>query len=104
MSEGNAQSAICDYLAYRKHFFWRQNTVGVYDAKNKTFRKMPKYAMKGVPDIIVIDNTGHAIFLEVKSAKGVLSKEQKIFRDKCKEKGAEYYLIRSVDELKPIGL
>lgn len=104
MSEGNAQSAICEYLAYKHHFFWRQNTSPVYDTKRETFRKMPKYALKGVPDIIVIDNTGHAIFLEVKSNVGRLSTDQKLFQERCKERGAEYHLVRSIDDVKEIGL
>mgnify|MGYP001595897840 CR=1 FL=1 len=48
--------ALCDYLALRKRFFWRQNTAPLY--REGRFFAMPKYALKGVPDIIVIDDTG----------------------------------------------
>ena len=52
--EKATQLAICDYLALRKHFFWRSNTVGMFDPTKKVFRAMPKYGISGVPDIILI--------------------------------------------------
>lgn len=104
MSEIQLQSAVIDYLNLKKHFFWRQNTTPVYDVTRKTFRKMGKGALKGVPDIIIITDGGFAVFLELKSKGKYLSKEQKEFKERCDKIGAEYYLIRSVDELKEIGL
>lgn len=104
ITENNIQNAICGYLEKKKHFFWRQNTVGVYDAKNKSFRRKPKYAMNGVADIVVITDGGYAVFLEVKKPKGVLSLDQKVFKRKCEDKGCEYYVVRSIDDVKNIGL
>lgn len=104
VTENDIQNAVCEYLTYKRHFFWRQNTTGVYDPAKKTFRKLPKYAMKGVPDIIVITDGGYAVFLEIKKKSGYLSPEQKTFQALCKERGAEYYCIRDVAELAPLGL
>lgn len=56
--ESDIQRAICDCLALKKHFFWRQNTTPIFDPTKKTFRKMPKYSLKGVPDIIVLWQSG----------------------------------------------
>jgi hypothetical protein len=54
--ESDIQRAICDYLACRKVFFWRQNTAPTFDRATQSYRAMPKampkYAMRGVPDII----------------------------------------------------
>lgn len=65
---------------------------------------MSKYAIKGVPDIIVITDGGYAVFLEVKRPSGRLSTDQEAFKKKCEDKGCEYYRVTSVDQLKEIGL
>lgn len=88
----------------RRHFFWRSNNVGVYDPKGHFFRQMPKGSIKGVPDINVVDDTGHYIGIEVKAKKGIQSPDQKLFEQRCKENGAEYLLVRSVDEVIENGL
>lgn len=92
-----------DYLALRKHFFWRSNSIGVYDPRTKSFRSMPKYSMKGTPDIILIKD-GFFVGLEVKKKGTYQSKEQKEFEKKCKENGAEYYVVREIKDLQEIGL
>jgi len=102
--ETDIQRSICDHLSLRKHFFWRTNTTPIYDVTRQSFRAMPKYALKGVPDIIVIDDTGRFIGLECKKKGSYQSSEQKDFEKRCKEKGAEYYVVRSIDDVKNIGL
>lgn len=99
--EKDIQMAVCDYLSLKKHFFWRQNTGAVWDKDH--FRAMPKYSMNGVPDIIVIKD-GFFIGLEIKQPKGKQSDNQKIFEKGCKDAGAEYYLIHSIDDVIEIGL
>lgn len=103
MKETDIQLAICDYLALKKYFFWRQNNIGTYDAKSGYHRPMPKYSKNGVPDIIVIKD-GFFIGLEVKTPKGRLSENQKIFQKECKSAGGEYYIVRSIDDVIEIGL
>jgi hypothetical protein len=41
-TEAQIQRAICDYLALRRHFFYRNNNTPIYDATRKAFRAMPK--------------------------------------------------------------
>ena len=78
--ESEIQSSICDYLAYRKVFFWRQNTApSVNKSKDGwSFRRMPKHSRRGVPDIIIIEG-GQFIGLEVKRLRTYQSPEQKEF-------------------------
>lgn len=101
--EKEIQLAICDYLAMKKHFFWRQNTNGMYDPTKKVFRAMPKYSMNGVPDIIVVKD-GYFIGLEVKRKGSKQSQGQKDFEKLCKEAGGEYYVVSSIDDLVEVGL
>ena len=98
------QLAICDYLSLKKYFFWRQNNVPMFDWKDKTYRAMPKYSLKGVSDIILIRKGGKVCFLEVKRKKGILSEHQIEFKRRCEEVGAEYYMVTSLDDVIAIGL
>ena len=104
MSEPEIQNSICEYLELRGHFFWRSNNIPVYDPTRKCYRKMPKYAMNGVPDIIVVGKEGSFIGLEVKQPKRYLSKDQKAFKEICESKGGRYHLVRSIDDVQNIGL
>jgi len=104
--EKDIQNACCQYLELRRHFFWRQNTAPVVqkDASGWRFRAMPKYAMKGIPDIIVLTKGGYFVGIEVKRPGGKPSADQKEFAQRCQKIGAEYYIVTSVDQLKEIGL
>ena len=102
-AEKDVQLAICDYLAYRKCMYWRQNTTGMYDAGKQVFRKLPKYAKAGVPDIIVIKN-GHFIGIEVKKKGGKQSENQVKFQKELEANGGKYFLVTNVTDVINIGL
>jgi hypothetical protein len=102
VSETDIQRAICDYLAVRHYFFWRNNNTPIYDATNKRFRAMPKHTMKGIPDIILVKN-GQFIGFEVKSEQGKQSEEQKAFEMRCKLEGGLYHLVRSFQDVIELG-
>jgi hypothetical protein len=93
------------YLAARRHFFWRQNTAPTVQkgADNRAFRRLPKYSLKGVPDIIVIKD-GRFIGLEVKRQGGYQSPEQKEFERLCNEHAGEYHVVRSIDDVRFAGM
>ena len=103
--ESSIQSTIIDYLFLKKHFFVRLNNIPPVQkiGGKMVFRRMPKGSVKGLPDLMVLLDTG-VVFLELKSEKGKLSKEQKEFQSKCKERGIEYYEIRSLDQVRELGL
>lgn len=96
--------AACEYLTRKRHFYWRSNNVGVFDSTRGVHRSLPYGSRKGVPDICLIDKTGHFVALEAKGANGRMSPEQKAFEEDCKKHGAEYYIFRSIDDLIQIGL
>ena len=101
MKESDIVSSICDYLALRKHFFWRQNTGGLY--REGRFFSPPKHAMRGVPDIIVV-HVGRPYFLEVKRPKSYQSPEQKEFQKGAEAAGAYYAVVRSIEDVQALGL
>lgn len=96
--EKDIQMAICEYLSLKKQFFWRSNTAGLFDPTKKVFRAMPKYGMRGVPDIIWIRD-GRFVGLEVKRPKGKQSEGQKEFEHGILQAGGEYHLVTSVDDV-----
>lgn len=57
-----------------------------------------KELKKGFPDILVLKD-GKCIGLEVKTNVGKQSKEQKEMEKLMKEHGADYYVVRSLDEV-----
>lgn len=65
--EKDIQREICDWLYSKGVFFWRENTIPVFQRDNRgaRFRAMPKYAIKGLPDIMCVRDA-RFIGLEVK--------------------------------------
>lgn len=101
--ESAIQHAVCEYLEWKRYFFSRTNNTPIFDPRSKTFRKMPKYALKGFPDIVVM-HKGKVIFLEIKKKGGYQSKEQKEFEQNCINNNIEYHVIRDVSQLGDVGL
>lgn len=99
--ETEIQKAICDYLAFRHHFFWRSNNTPIF--QDGKYRAMPRYGKTGVPDIILIKE-GIFYGLEVKTQKGVISPSQEAFRDEAEKAGGRYYVVRNIDDVVFLGL
>jgi len=119
MKEIQIQKAIKDYLQILENqgkLMFLRNQAGGYATKEGHYIKMGK---KGSPDLLVWVKSGksipvsvispdtdwieienlRAIALEVKSATGTQSKDQKEWQDKFEKLGGEYYIVRSVDEV-----
>lgn len=99
--EKEIQLAICDYLSLKKHFFWRQNTMPVFD--HGKFYAMPKYSKNGVPDIILVKD-GIFYGLEVKRPKGKPSDKQIEFKEGLEKAGGKYFVVTSLQDVIDIGL
>lgn len=109
ISETDIQSAIIRYLTILENqgklFFNRTNNIPPVNKDHKGnvvgFRRLPVGAKKGIPDIWVILQ-GRTIGLEVKTATGRQSKEQKEIEERFKKNGAEYYIVRSLEDVEKI--
>lgn len=97
--EGKIERECLRYLNENGAFAWKNQTLGVYDAKAGTYRKPCAFQIKGASDIICLYN-GDTFFIEVKEPKGVQSDAQKLFAAMCAKHGVIYTLVRSVDELR----
>lgn len=96
--EKDIQLSICEYLAYKRFFFWRQNVNPIFDRKTGTVRRMPPYSKTGVPDIILIYK-GKFVGLEVKNETGKQAPSQIEFERDCKSHGGYYKVVRSVGDV-----
>lgn len=105
MLESKIQSGIIDYLNILEKqgrlFFHRSNNNPVYDPVGKKFRSLAKGQKKGFPDIVVLADK-RFIGLEVKSEKGYQTKEQKEIEKSFLKQGFEYYVVRSIDDVKNV--
>ena len=100
VTEKELENLLLEYLSRTGWFCWKNQTVGIYNAKKKCYQ-MPNspHALKGVSDIVAIKR-GRVLFIEVKTLKGKQSEHQKEFERNLKTMGGNYLLIRSLKELK----
>jgi hypothetical protein len=107
-TESEVLNAVGEYLTRRKHFFFRTNNAPTFQPDGHGggfFRKLSTYSVRGVPDIVLVGKEcGTFIGLEIKRSSGRPSEDQIIFKRKCEELGAEYYFIKSIDDLIEVGL
>jgi hypothetical protein len=94
--ESEIQTSIIRYLYARGITFWRINTTGIYDVAKKKFRPSPT---KGVSDILGVLPNGRFLAIEVKSAKGAVTKEQQAFIDKVNASHGLAFVARSIRDV-----
>lgn len=99
MTEKQIENSILSYLKARGVFCWKNETTGIWDPKRKVFRKKRSvHRMVGVADILGIYK-GRFLAIEVKSAKGRLTKDQKRFGEMVIEQGGIFLVARSIDDV-----
>jgi hypothetical protein len=97
MLEKHIEAAILDYLNYSGWFVVKLKDQCA--VRNGVYRKPPPYMIPGVADIYALKD-GRSIWFEVKNERGKQSEHQKSFGRNIKIKGGEYYVVRSIDEVK----
>jgi len=108
-AEADIQRDICRYLKKQKHLFWRFSPE-TYNAKLGIHIKH-EYMPSGLPDLMLVHpgdtkEFPHHTFigLEVKGPRGKPSADQILMQKRFGLANAEYYIVRSVDEVKELGL
>jgi hypothetical protein len=69
--------------------YW-SNPTGAVETKNGHFQR---YGLLGSTDIIGFTGQGRAVFIEIKTGYGVLSKQQKMFKDVAVNNGCVHIVI-----------
>lgn len=99
LTETQIQADIIKYLEHRKFCFFRMNTKGEVRRGKDGELFMTKNKNKGFADIFML-HKGHAIFLEVKTDVGKMSKDQQDFANTVITNGCSYFVVRSKNDVK----
>ena len=99
LKETDIQAAILDYLRLKGRFFWRNNS-GAFKTERGGFYRI---GTPGAPDIIGCFH-GTFVGLEVKTATGKLSDDQKAFAAVVRANGGQYHVVRSIEDVIDLGL
>jgi hypothetical protein len=106
--------AVLDYLAAIHVTAWRMNTGAMrIDGKDGKKDRFIQFGIEGFSDILAIPIVRGLFkgipcswcapwFIEVKSATGRQSAEQKSFELQVKDAGAEYVIVRSVEDMEAV--
>ncbi|MCU0288730.1 MAG: VRR-NUC domain-containing protein [Acidobacteria bacterium] len=97
-TEAEIQREICDFLAKKNVFFWRNNSTGLFDPFKGRFRKKGKYEILGVSDILAVIY-GRFIAIEVKSKNGKASEYQLKFIENVIKNGGFSFIARSIEDV-----
>ena len=115
MKEAELKSAVEEYLQYGanqgKWVFLRLNSGDFIEVRGQTRRRI-KGCPKGTADFLILKTAllwdgVHAtripsvrvIFIELKSDKGKQTKEQGEFQGEVEAQGAQYHIIRTLEEI-----
>ena len=94
--EHDIQTDIIQYLRLNRIFVFSVPNGGLRNLKTAAFLKK-EGATAGVSDLIVLLR-GEVVFVEVKTAKGRQTPEQKKFQEAVELLGFRYLLWRSLDD------
>lgn len=101
--EKEIQNAVCEYLQLKGYFFWRSNNVPAITRRGDKwmFRALPKYTPRGIPDIMLVDDSKF-YGIEIKKPGAKLRPEQKVFMENLQKNGANYFIITSIEEARAL--
>ena len=103
MSEAKIQTNIVKYLQSKKIFFCSiPNEAAGRDAQIRMSKLKSMGLRSGAPDLILFLNDGLLISLEVKAETGKQSKSQVLFEEKIKILGFNYFIVKSVDDVRGV--
>lgn len=95
--ESDIQRSILDYLKLRRVWHRRLNS-GAAMLPGKGGKPRPVFfGAKGMPDILARTTAGSIVWIEVKSATGRQTPEQKLWQQDMERFGDTYIVARSVD-------
>lgn len=101
--ESKIQAEIVKYLQSKKYFFASiPNELGGKDAAIRMAKFKTLGLRSGAPDLLVFLPAGKLICLEVKTETGKQSDSQIAFEQKLSDLGFDYFVVRSVEDVKNI--
>ena len=100
-SEKEIENSILDYLKTQKGYFWKNQSVGVWDNVKKTYRKPNnRHHVRGTSDILGCLPCGRFCAIEVKSKRGRTTEAQDKFLQVVSDLGGKAFVARSIEDVK----
>ena len=100
-TEAQIQKAILQWGGYKRILMHRINVIGTPLHKDGLTVYRPS-TNKGMADIhctVMVDKIPVSVWLEVKTKRGKLSVNQKLFQYSIEAAGGFYYLVRSIEDV-----
>jgi len=98
--ESVTQLEILRYLRSKGYLFWRFSPDTYVQAIGRYIKH--EYVPNGLPDIMIL--TDKLIGLEIKQKSGRTSADQLVMKKRFESLGHEYHVVKSLDEVKALGL
>lgn len=107
IKESKIQHEIVKYLQKERRdiYFFSVPNEAAGKGKGAQIRMSQLKSMglrSGVSDLILLLPGSITLFIEVKTVKGIQSDKQKRFEIKVNERGFNYFLVRSLEDLKKV--
>ena len=103
-TEKEIENSILDYLKTQEGFFWKNQSVGIWDNAKKTYRRSNnRHHLNGVADILGVLPGGYFCAIEVKSKRGKTTEAQDSFLQMVsninREGKAKAFVARSIEDV-----
>lgn len=101
--EDQIQFACCQWLRANKITFFHVPNGG-YRNKQEASRLVALGVVAGVPDLVILFPDKKVLFVELKRAKGITSKLQKLFHEKLVKMEFPVLVIQTDDPLEAVQI
>lgn len=99
LSEKAIENTILNWLSWKNIYAWKVKTTGTYDSKRGRYLRPSPLYRTGISDVLGILSDGRLLAIEVKSAKGRLQDNQKVFIDEVNSRGGLAFVARSIEDV-----
>ena len=100
-TEAQIQKAILQWGGYKRILMHRINVIGtpIHKPGKTVYRPSTNKGMADIHATLLVGDIPVSVWLEVKTAKGRISENQKIFSDTVTAAKGFYYVVRSIDDV-----
>ena len=100
-TEKHIQRAILEWGQYKRILMHRINVIGTPLHKDglTVYRPSTNKGMADIHATVMVDKIPVSVWLEVKTKRGKLSVNQKLFQFSIEAAGGFYYVVRSIEDV-----
>ena len=95
-SEANIQMYVATH-SLRDGYLFHGDGNGAHKGRSGGNRMKLAGAKAGWPDLVYVLESGRVVWIELKNARGVVSKAQEALHERMRAMGCEVYVVKAVD-------